>query len=157
MYFNFLKMYSVRVYLCFWRLQTLNYVEHSINSKEKLNKKNKIGAAFTDDGFAMGELSWVWTILLADALRKEMIQQLDKIPAFGFRIGVYFEAAWSVSWVWFPSLVPVCARQIQKWQGLCIFANRILMTRDFFRTLTQIGGQTMKRFSFYVDRDKIGI
>ena len=32
-------------------------MEHSINSKEKLNKKNKIGAAFTDDGFAMGEIS----------------------------------------------------------------------------------------------------
>jgi len=25
-----------------------------ISSKEKLNKKNKVGAAFTDDGFAMG-------------------------------------------------------------------------------------------------------
>ncbi|KAB1251149.1 WASH complex subunit 4 [Camelus dromedarius] len=33
---------------------TLNFVEHSISCKEKLNKKNKIGAAFTDDGFAMG-------------------------------------------------------------------------------------------------------
>uniref|UniRef100_A0A8C3RLI1 WASH complex subunit 4 n=1 Tax=Chelydra serpentina TaxID=8475 RepID=A0A8C3RLI1_CHESE len=34
--------------------QTLNFVEHSISCKEKLNKKNKGGAAFTDDGFAMG-------------------------------------------------------------------------------------------------------
>ncbi|XP_043822433.1 WASH complex subunit 4 isoform X2 [Dromiciops gliroides] len=33
---------------------TLNFVEHSISCKEKLNKKNKMGAAFTDDGFAMG-------------------------------------------------------------------------------------------------------
>ncbi|XP_071816027.1 WASH complex subunit 4-like [Apostichopus japonicus] len=33
---------------------TLNFVEYSISCKEKLNKKNKIGAAFTDDGFAMG-------------------------------------------------------------------------------------------------------
>ncbi|XP_016078665.1 PREDICTED: WASH complex subunit 7 isoform X3 [Miniopterus natalensis] len=33
---------------------TLNFVEHSISCKEKLNKKNKTGAAFTDDGFAMG-------------------------------------------------------------------------------------------------------
>lgn len=35
--------------------QTLNFVEHSISCKEKLNKKNKSGAAFTDDGFAMGK------------------------------------------------------------------------------------------------------
>ena len=32
----------------------MNFVEHMISSKEKLNKKNKVGAAFTDDGFAMG-------------------------------------------------------------------------------------------------------
>ncbi|XP_034984556.2 WASH complex subunit 4 isoform X1 [Zootoca vivipara] len=32
----------------------LNFIEHSIGCKEKLNKKNKAGAAFTDDGFAMG-------------------------------------------------------------------------------------------------------
>ncbi|XP_033098788.1 WASH complex subunit 4-like isoform X2 [Anneissia japonica] len=33
---------------------SLNFVEYSIGCKEKLNKKNKVGAAFTDDGFAMG-------------------------------------------------------------------------------------------------------
>nr|XP_006633158.1 PREDICTED: WASH complex subunit 7 [Lepisosteus oculatus] len=32
----------------------VNFAEHSISCKEKLNKKNKVGAAFTDDGFAMG-------------------------------------------------------------------------------------------------------
>ena len=35
-------------------MQTLNFVEYSIGAKDKLSKKNKIGAAFTDDGFAMG-------------------------------------------------------------------------------------------------------
>jgi len=33
---------------------TLNYIEHSINSKEKMYKKSK-GATFTDDGFAVGK------------------------------------------------------------------------------------------------------
>ncbi|XP_013187252.1 WASH complex subunit 4 [Amyelois transitella] len=33
---------------------TLNFVEHMILSKDKMTKKNKVGAAFTDDGFAMG-------------------------------------------------------------------------------------------------------
>jgi len=39
-----------------------------ISSKEKLNKKNKIGAAFTDDGFAMGLSPFIiyyfWLLLL---------------------------------------------------------------------------------------------
>jgi hypothetical protein len=26
-----------------------------LSCKEKMNRKNKVGAAFTDDGFAMGE------------------------------------------------------------------------------------------------------
>ncbi|XP_026732679.1 WASH complex subunit 4 [Trichoplusia ni] len=33
---------------------SLNFVEHMILSKDKMSKKNKVGAAFTDDGFAMG-------------------------------------------------------------------------------------------------------
>ncbi|XP_045494622.1 WASH complex subunit 4 [Colias croceus] len=33
---------------------TLNFVEHMILSKDKMSKKNKVGAGFTDDGFAMG-------------------------------------------------------------------------------------------------------
>lgn len=36
-------------------LQTLNYVEYVMSAKEKMSKKNKQGAIFTDDGFAMGE------------------------------------------------------------------------------------------------------
>jgi len=33
---------------------TLNFVESLMSSKEKVNKKNKLGASFTDDGFVMG-------------------------------------------------------------------------------------------------------
>ncbi|XP_066997257.2 WASH complex subunit 4 isoform X3 [Anabrus simplex] len=33
---------------------TINFVEYSITCKEKMSKKNKTGAAFTDDGFSMG-------------------------------------------------------------------------------------------------------
>lgn len=33
---------------------TLNFVENSMGNKEKVNKKNKVGASFTDDGFVMG-------------------------------------------------------------------------------------------------------
>lgn len=33
---------------------TINYIEHIIVAKDKLNKKNKEGALFTDDGFPMG-------------------------------------------------------------------------------------------------------
>ena len=36
---------------------TVNFVEHMINAKERMNKNNiSGGAAFTDDGLAMGML-----------------------------------------------------------------------------------------------------
>ncbi|CAI9722200.1 Hypothetical predicted protein [Octopus vulgaris] len=41
---------------------TLNFVEHSMSCKEKLNRKNKDGAAITDDGFAMG-LAYILKLL----------------------------------------------------------------------------------------------
>ena len=34
---------------------TINYVDHMIAAKEKLNKNNYNGAAFTDDGLVMGK------------------------------------------------------------------------------------------------------
>lgn len=48
-------MLTVAIFLVFFFLQTLNFVEYMLSCKEKLNKKNKVGAAFTDDGFVMGE------------------------------------------------------------------------------------------------------
>ena len=33
---------------------TINYIEHILIAKDKLNKKNKEGFLFTDDGFPMG-------------------------------------------------------------------------------------------------------
>ena len=57
---------QVNFILCFtsivkFVLQTVNFVEHSISCKEKMNRKNKVGAAFTDDGLAMGNYTSVIT------------------------------------------------------------------------------------------------
>lgn len=45
---------------------TLNFVEHMILSKDKMSKKNKVGAAFTDDGFAMG-VAYIMKLLDQDS------------------------------------------------------------------------------------------
>ncbi|KAJ0175617.1 hypothetical protein K1T71_008776 [Dendrolimus kikuchii] len=44
----------------------LNFVEHSILCKDKMSKKNKVGAAFTDDGFAMG-IAYILKLLDQDS------------------------------------------------------------------------------------------
>ncbi|CAG9826231.1 unnamed protein product [Diabrotica balteata] len=41
---------------------TVNYIEHSLNCKERLNKRNKTEYTFTDDGFALG-LAYIVEIL----------------------------------------------------------------------------------------------
>lgn len=41
---------------------TINYIEHSLTFKEHLNKRNKEGSAFTDDGFAIG-LAYIIVLL----------------------------------------------------------------------------------------------
>lgn len=33
---------------------TINFIEYILTAKDRLNKKNKDGAIFTDDGFSMG-------------------------------------------------------------------------------------------------------
>ncbi|KPI92659.1 WASH complex subunit 7 [Papilio xuthus] len=45
---------------------TLNFVEHMILSKDKMSKKNKAGAAFTDDGFSVG-VAYILKLLDQDA------------------------------------------------------------------------------------------
>ena len=69
---------------------TINYIEHIIAAKEKMNKKNKDDAFFTDDGLAMG-IAYILRVLdqwnLFDSLHwfqsvremyKDQIQKVQK-------------------------------------------------------------------------------
>ena len=60
--FEFSKNMSSVFYLSFPFLKTLNFIEFSMSCKEKVNKKNKVGASFTDDGFVMG-LAYILKLL----------------------------------------------------------------------------------------------
>ena len=44
------------LHLLFLLFQTLNFVDYIMNAKDRMTKKNKQGAVFTDDGFSMGNL-----------------------------------------------------------------------------------------------------
>lgn len=53
---------------------TVNYIEYSLNFKEKLNKRNKSEYSFTDDGFALG------LAFIVEILNQE--KQLDSLHWF---------------------------------------------------------------------------
>ena len=63
---------------------TVNYVEHMIAAKEKINKNNFNGAAFTDDGLPMGKLVLSTTLLKCRYCEKA--PELEEISHFFFEI-----------------------------------------------------------------------
>ena len=48
---------------------TINYVEHMIAAKEKMNKNIYSGAAFTDDGLAMGKMNDQRFVIFSQCLK----------------------------------------------------------------------------------------
>lgn len=74
--------------------QTVNFVEHSISCKEKLNKKNKNGAAFTDDGFAMGQNYWRAEVLSRSCAHVSA----HCFPCLLFQVWHTFSSCWTSTW-----------------------------------------------------------
>ena len=66
---------------------TINHVEYILKAKEKLTKKDKNGALFTDDGFAMGE----WENLLI----WERVQSVKNIKGWKFSL-LFPKAEWFI-------------------------------------------------------------
>lgn len=52
--FRDVKSYHLQQFYAIVPPLTLSFVDNSVSNKEKMFKKNQTGAAFTDDGFAMG-------------------------------------------------------------------------------------------------------
>ncbi|KAL0117536.1 hypothetical protein PUN28_010390 [Cardiocondyla obscurior] len=56
------KSYHLQQFYAIVPPLTLSFVDNSVSNKEKMFKKNQTGAAFTDDGFAMG-IAYINTLL----------------------------------------------------------------------------------------------
>lgn len=84
---------------------TINFVEHSLTCKDRINKKNKTGAAFTDDGFAMGNFN---------VHLKKKIKTYFSITGLAFIIQLLEQGSQLNSLYWFQSVKAKHSRERQK-------------------------------------------